>query len=74
MKVQQELMRHPNIQTTMNGYRSAMLESKDGTAFADGGDCQGVGRRTISGPAVMALDASESRRTIESLSSSARTE
>jgi integrase len=28
MKVQQELMRHANIQTTMNVYGSAMLESK----------------------------------------------
>ena len=28
MKVQQELMRHANIQTTMNVYGAAMLESK----------------------------------------------
>jgi hypothetical protein len=28
MKVQQELMRHANIQATMNVYGSAMLESK----------------------------------------------
>ena len=28
LKVQQELMRHANIQTTMNVYGSAMLESK----------------------------------------------
>jgi integrase len=28
MKVQQELMRHANIQTTMNVYGAAMLESE----------------------------------------------
>jgi hypothetical protein len=28
MKVQQELMRHDNVQTTMNVYGSAMLDSK----------------------------------------------